>query len=46
MNNNIIFRLADIHDLERIMDIISKVVPIMNACNNWQWDQTYPNCEY
>lgn len=36
-------RLAELKDVLAIMQIISKVVPIMQAAGNFQWDDTYPN---
>lgn len=37
------YRLAEMDDLPQILNIISKVVPIMNASGNRQWDEKYPN---
>ncbi|WBA40918.1 GNAT family N-acetyltransferase [Hymenobacter canadensis] len=36
-------RLAIIADLPAILDLISRVVPLMNAAGNWQWTAEYPN---
>jgi len=36
-------RLAELTDVPAIMHIIRKVVPIMQAAGNFQWDDTYPN---
>jgi len=40
-----IIRLATLHDIEPIMQLISQVVPVMNASGNFQWDSTYPNAD-
>jgi GNAT superfamily N-acetyltransferase len=36
-------RLAVLADLPQIMQLITDVVPAMNAAGNFQWDNTYPN---
>lgn len=36
-------RLADTTDLPAILGIISRVVPLMRAAGNYQWEDTYPN---
>lgn len=36
-------RLANVNEIENIMQLIRAVVPIMNAAGNMQWDSTYPN---
>lgn len=35
-------RKARIQDLERIMEILKKIVEEMHAYNNFQWDENYP----
>jgi ribosomal protein S18 acetylase RimI-like enzyme len=35
-------RLANVNDLERIMEIVDETVKIMNDSGNFQWDSTYP----
>jgi GNAT superfamily N-acetyltransferase len=39
-------RLAESHDLPRILDIVRNVVPIMQANGNPQWDDSYPLAEH
>jgi ribosomal protein S18 acetylase RimI-like enzyme len=36
-------RLADTADVPKIMQLVSRVVPLMRATGNLQWDHTYPN---
>lgn len=36
-------RLATLHDMIGIMDLLSRVVPAMNESGNYQWDSHYPN---
>lgn len=38
-------RLATLQDIPGIMQLVSEVVPIMNASGNLQWDENYPNPE-
>jgi len=38
-------RRAILTDVPFIMELISKVVPVMNASGNFQWDSTYPNAQ-
>lgn len=38
-------RRANSSDLPAVMEIVSLVVPIMQAAGNFQWDETYPNEE-
>lgn len=38
-------RLARIEDIPDIMQLVSEVVPLMNASGNMQWDSNYPNPE-
>jgi len=40
-----IIRLANLLDIEPIMQLIAQVVPVMNASGNFQWDNTYPTVE-
>ena len=40
-----IIRKATIGDVDLIMQLISKVVPLMNSSGNFQWDDTYPNAD-
>jgi len=40
-----LIRLATINDIPRIMQLVSEVVPLMNASGNFQWDTHYPNPE-
>ena len=36
-------RPATVTDIPQIMNLITEVVPAMNAAGNFQWDATYPN---
>jgi len=36
-------RPATLADIPQIMNLITEVVPVMNAAGNFQWDATYPN---
>jgi GNAT superfamily N-acetyltransferase len=36
-------RLAQLHNIPQIMNLIAEVVPLMIASGNFQWDSTYPN---
>jgi ribosomal protein S18 acetylase RimI-like enzyme len=36
-------RLATEDDLPSLMDLLRRVVPLMRAAGNLQWDETYPN---
>ena len=36
-------RLATPHDLPALMGLVRRVVPLMRATGNLQWDETYPN---
>lgn len=38
-----IIRLAALTDIPAIMQLITEVVPVMNAAGNFQWDNSYPN---
>lgn len=38
-----IIRRAILNDIPGIMQLISEVVPAMNAAGNFQWDNLYPN---
>jgi ribosomal protein S18 acetylase RimI-like enzyme len=38
-------RLATLIDIPPIMQLITEVVPPMNALGNFQWDSTYPNAQ-
>lgn len=38
-----IIRKAIFSDIKSIMDILQKVVPLMNREGNYQWDSKYPN---
>jgi len=40
-----LIKLATLNDIPQIMQLISRVVPIMIASGNYQWDNTYPNAE-
>ena len=35
-------RAATSGDLDKVMDIVSEVVPTMNMAGNYQWDAVYP----
>ncbi|MBW3130789.1 GNAT family N-acetyltransferase [Hymenobacter profundi] len=36
-------RLATLNDIPTILTLISRVVPLMNAAGNFQWEASYPN---
>jgi len=36
-------RLANITDLPEVLDLMRRVVPVMQAMGNFQWDDEYPN---
>lgn len=38
-------RLATTADLSTVMQLVRRVVPLMRASGNLQWDDTYPNSE-
>jgi len=38
-------RLALLQDIPKIMQLVSKVVPLMRASGNFQWGDDYPNPE-
>jgi ribosomal protein S18 acetylase RimI-like enzyme len=38
-----VIRLATAPDLPAILEILARVVPLMNAAGNWQWTTEYPN---
>lgn len=38
-----IIRLATLNDVPAIMQLVTDVVPVMQASGNFQWDSTYPN---
>lgn len=38
-----LIRPATLNDIPAIMNLITEVVPAMNALGNFQWDTTYPN---
>jgi ribosomal protein S18 acetylase RimI-like enzyme len=38
-----LIRTATLNDIPKIMQLITEVVPVMNATGNFQWDATYPN---
>ncbi len=40
-----LIRLATLKDIPAIMQLVSEVVPLMNAGGNFQWDTSYPNSE-
>ncbi|MHB8208571.1 GNAT family N-acetyltransferase [Mucilaginibacter sp.] len=40
-----IIRLAAPEDIPAIMQLITAVVPVMQASGNFQWDSTYPNAK-
>jgi ribosomal protein S18 acetylase RimI-like enzyme len=42
---DMLIRKATVADIPNIMQLIRKVVPLMNAAGNFQWDSTYPNPE-
>ena len=41
----VIIRLAVEKDVDQIMEIVQKVIPLMQSRGNYQWDQNYPNSE-
>lgn len=38
-------RLATLNDIPAIMQLVTDVVPVMQASGNFQWDSTYPNAK-
>ena len=40
-----LLRLAILTDVPSIMQLITEVVPVMNASGNFQWDGSYPNAQ-
>jgi len=38
-------RLAGLDDISAIMALVRRVVPLMRAAGNLQWDDVYPNAE-
>ncbi|MCJ8210207.1 GNAT family N-acetyltransferase [Mucilaginibacter sp. RS28] len=40
-----LIRLATTADITPILKVIAKVVPLMNAQGNYQWDNSYPNSQ-
>jgi GNAT superfamily N-acetyltransferase len=38
-------RLATSHDLPSVMSLVTKIVPLMRATGNLQWNTDYPNLE-
>jgi ribosomal protein S18 acetylase RimI-like enzyme len=38
-------RLGRLEDVDAVMALIRRVVPLMQAAGNWQWDDAYPNPE-
>lgn len=40
-----LIRRATLIDIPAIMQLVSDVVPLMNAGGNFQWDNTYPNAK-
>ena len=38
-----LIRLATLHDISQIMELIAEIVPAMIASGNLQWDNNYPN---
>lgn len=38
-----LIRKSTLADIPNIMQLINKVVPLMNAAGNFQWDNSYPN---
>ena len=38
-------RLATLADMQSVLQLVTDVVPLMNAGGNFQWDQNYPNRE-
>jgi GNAT superfamily N-acetyltransferase len=39
----LLLRLATQEDVDHIMEIVEKVVPLMRKSGNLQWDEKYPN---
>jgi GNAT superfamily N-acetyltransferase len=39
----VVLRLATVDDIESIMRIVCKVIPLMRSSGNFQWDENYPN---
>jgi GNAT superfamily N-acetyltransferase len=44
-NGRMHLRLADADDVPPIMELVRRVVPLMRAVGNLQWDDAYPNAE-
>ena len=40
-----ILRLAVLADIPAILQLLTRIVPVMNAEGNFQWDDNYPNRE-
>lgn len=40
-----IIRLATSSDIQAILELLTRIVPVMNAEGNFQWDCSYPNRE-
>jgi GNAT superfamily N-acetyltransferase len=38
-------RQATLKDMDAVMEVVRRVVPLMRASGNLQWDDTYPNAE-
>jgi ribosomal protein S18 acetylase RimI-like enzyme len=38
-----LIRLAAADDLSALMELVQRVVPLMRAAGNLQWDESYPN---
>ena len=38
-----LIRLATPNDIPELLSLLKRVVPIMHASGNFQWDDTYPN---
>ncbi len=36
-------RQATADDVDPVMELVRRVVPVMRASGNFQWDETYPN---
>lgn len=43
--DSMLIRPATLNDIPGIMELISGVIPVMNAAGNYQWDSSYPNAE-
>jgi ribosomal protein S18 acetylase RimI-like enzyme len=41
----LIIRLATLYDIPTLMSLVRRVVPLMQAAGNFQWNDTYPNAE-